>query len=441
MIMRKKILTNLKLLFFSSIVICFLLATSFFIAEIGVRFYLFGPKLYYEGTNKYAFDNSSDKKQVVFFGSSLTSGYPFPEYISYPSLIKKKYFPSIEVVNLAKIFTGMQDQVNLIRNQPLLPKHLVVWNIATASNMFFIGDNNELDTNSPAKTHNSSIETATTIPPSVKITKASQIKTTTEQSVPITTVPPTKATEASTKITKSPIEIDRPPQSFSIKTFSPVAYRIYDCLFNAKMSIFSTFKDILASYSVFFVFLRSNYSDHPLFKILKSQKAKNLEKKWDNNGPIIQEYALNALKKNSECLRNFFDPMDSAVKYIKNSGATLIVVYVPTELDLNKSLFKKALIQKKLDPSLYDSEHQKKCLIDYCKKRSISFIDQSKYLEEKSQEGQQIFLKIDRHYTRLGHELFAYALSKDKVFSEHMNKMMNFSDSSKKATLSHTDTF
>ena len=318
--------------------------------EAGCRFYLFGFKLHYEDINimdKTIF--SKDKKYIFFVGDSFTKGYPFPTDQSYPmlldGLIKNN---KIKIVNFAKTGSNLYYQIDIIRQISALEPSLIVWGIST--NDVCIPEKSKMDIHS--------------LPDHI-------------------------------------VDIDSEKPRFYSILKRAIFVLPYSCLIGAKMSIFSTIKEILANYSCAYIFLRSRLSNNRFFKFIKTEYNIRYELR-EISSAQIEYYKKDGINPYHVC-----DGASYIKDFLDNKKIGFVLLYVPQESDLNQQLFKNNIIQWDSNVSEYDRSRPKNFIKNFCFKNKIIFLDPFDAMEEEIRHDKTLFMQFDRHYNHFGNMFMA----------------------------------
>ena len=356
--------SRIKNSLFAGISICIGIIASLLMAELGFRFYLFGPSLAYRDVRsleKTPF--SKENYNICFVGDSYTAGYPFPMDMSYPVLLKEGYIdPSkAAIMNFAIAGTTIYDQLGIIKEIVDLGPSLVVWGLS----------NNDI------------------------------------------------CVDGKKIIDKQKLEIVKYDPFYKKSNQSNFFHSVYvlahDCLVNRKMSGFSVIKEVLGNYSQLYSFLRPRMSEIPALKIFKAKDDKHLELNE------IKPYALGYYDGGVD-LEHVDDVLALVHDLLSNKGIELAVVFVPQESDINAVLFDDNIRRYHDKVDLYDRFMPRRRLENFCLKKGIRFIDPSVKMEEKLITGSSLFMKFDRHYNHIGNAYMAEILSNNDLFSRIGNE-------------------
>jgi hypothetical protein len=322
---------------------------AFLMIEFGYRFYLFGPRLYYQ-SRRYI-DKSlftKEKKHIFFVGDSFTAGFPYPVVMSYPiELERRLQDKDIKITNFGLMRTDLYEQIGIIKEISKLGPSLIVWGLAT-----------------------------------------NDVCIAPEEIRPINTLG---------------------PQGFFIEKYIPPDYFSslrhtlfilpQDCL-KRKMNIFSTIKEVLLNYSYAYVFLNTRLRDSKALKFLRV-KGRELYKLNEIKADIAGNYKIGF------CPTHIFEAISYVKDFLYKKNIDFILVYVPQESDLNERLFEKSIRQLNVNASDYNRFNPRRCIQDFCQKNDILFLDPSSIMEKALQRRELLFINLDGHYNYRGNEIMA----------------------------------
>lgn len=337
---------------------------SFLITELGIRLYLFGPKLGYECDRVIDIRGfPRDKKHIFFVGDSFTQGYPFPIDQSYPLILAGKIKNNkIRIANFALTASDLYDEVNIIKQVSELDPSLIVWGLSSNDICTAVNDSRVIG----------------------------------------------RLAEYNLK--------SFPTKKIAINHLKNALFDLpYDCIVNAKMNIFSTFKEVLSTYSYTYILIKSRFADAKIFDFIKIKSNSHYELK-EISSDLLKYYKSNY----------YPGRVTEAISYIKeylsNKKIHFILLYVPQESDLNQKLFEANIRQfdKKTDD--YNRENPRKQINEFCLKNNILFIDPSNYMEHEL-KNRTLFLPFDRHYNYYGNSSLAKFLSENSSFLAYINSL------------------
>lgn len=337
----------------------------FLIIELIFRFYLFGFNLRYKGDTAVSTDIlTSDKKQIFFVGDSFTRGYPYPVDQSYPLILEKKLNNrKIKINNFAFPAYDLYEQVNVIKKiTEIFKPSLIVWGLSA----------NDIST------------------PGGEIESLDKLDTYKLRSFSFA--------ENKINILKHAL-IDLP----------------YDCIFNAKMSIFSTIKEILNNYSYAYMIVKSRLENNRLFRPLKAKPNKHIE--LEGVSSYLLKYYKNGVYPN-----HVIDAISYVKGYLAKFKIGFILLYVPMEADLNEEIFDANIKQFDTNMVNYNRKNPRVNIKSFCLRNNILFIDPSEYMEKELSK-ENLFLIFDRHYNRDGNIHFADFLSKNAEFLSKIDEV------------------
>ncbi len=313
---------------------------SFLILEFGYRFYLFGFKFYYE--DEMIIDEAiMDKKKpnVFFVGDSFTQGIPYRLFLTFPNILDRR-LKDLKITNFGLVDTDIPDQLNIIKQISELNPSLIVWGLSTN------------DVCMP--------------PPKVKPLKSF-------------------STERSSRAWRN-ILFELP----------------YDCLINKKMSLFSTFKEILYNYSYVYIVIKGRLQNIKSLSFLRDELTP--EEYFDKD--TIEEMLLYGQDegrmlcfREGYCPEHIFKAALEMRDFLYNKGIDLILLYVPQEADIDQDVFERN-IRGNIE---LDRMNLRDCIRRFCSQNDIRFLDPSADLA-KSDQG--LFL-LNRHYNLKGHAIMA----------------------------------
>ena len=333
---------------------------SFFIAEIVLRFYLFGFALHFQDNRVIDKKLFSDNKRKIFFvGASFTQGYPFPIHQSYPILLENKIGnQNIEITNFALRSTDMYGQINIIKQIMVLEPSVIVWGLATNDICVPRGQIQSLD----------------------------KLK-------------------------------DYPSAPFPARRTSGWHYLKHifftlphDCLFRAKMTFASTVKEVLVNSSYLYNFIRARVADYNCLQALRSRC--NIANVADNS--ILG--MLGYYKKNGYDFKHVFKALKYTKYLLRGKNIYLIVIFIPQEVDLNEKLFEDYLARLNAVPTEYDRTRPARSIGRFCSDNNISYINPADAMAAAVESGKKLFMKFDRHYNREGNAFIAEFLGENKLF-------------------------
>jgi|GEM_PF-6289710 len=321
---------------------------AFFAAELGLRLYLFGPKLHFQDNR--VVDRGlfgADKKHMFFTGDSFTQGYPFPIDWSYPVILEKKMNDgNIKITNFALRSSGLYDQANIIDQVSALGPSFIVWGLSTNDVYIAAGERKDL-----GRLYSCSLMSF-----------------------------PDKMTRAN--------------------YFAAVYALACDCLFRARMGLFCTIKEVLNTYSYLYVFVKEKIKHGAQFSVNEPAGI---------DTGLLERYSVNARPEG--VFEPVFEAVLHVKNSLDSKNIKLILCFVPQETDLNQILFEKTIAAYNKNIDVYYRYNIRDSLREFCLKNGIAFIDPSGYLEERLKQGAPVFIKLDRHYTRAGNEDMAEFLS------------------------------
>ena len=361
---------KIKKIIFIIVSIAFGLLTAFLITELSYRFYLFGFALSFQDNRvieKARFPES--KKHVFFVGDSFTQGYPFPVDQSYPVILEKRLkSDKTKITNFALINSDLYDVVNIIRQVSELEPSLMVWGLSANDVYKSIEDKKDLDRLDDYDLREF----------------------------------PTKKTNRISHLRHALFDLPR------------------DCLFRAKMSVFSTIKEILNTYSYVYIMLKRHLHEKKILAFLKA--------KHDAHNELQEVYkARSRYYRKNVSSEELFEPVFETILYVKNflfgKGIDLIIFFVPQEVNLNDKLFEKNIMQYDAKIDDYDRRKPATSIRGFCLRNNIAFIDPSDYMEGELKRSKQLFMKLDRHYNYLGNNVVAEFLLNNRTFLSKFNDL------------------
>jgi len=345
--------------------------SGFLISEIILRFYLFGFTLHFRDNrviDKRLFLNNKNK--IFFVGDSFTQGYPFPVHQSYPILLEDKIGNrNIKITNFALRSTDMYDQINVIKQIITLEPSIIVWGLS--ANDIYI--------------------------PKGQIQRLDKLD-------------------------------DRKSALFPIKKESAwhsvrrmFILLPYDCFVRAKMSFFSTVKEILVNYSCLYNFVRSRIVDCKGLEGLRSRG--NLTANQD----ILVAGTLAYYRKDKHDFRHIFKALKHTKYLLRRKNTELIVLFIPEEPDVNEKLFENNLIQANAALDGYDRTMPGRLIGRFCADSHIFYINPADAMARAVESGKRLFMKFDRHYNYEGNAFLAGFLAKNGLFLSLVAKYCYFS--------------
>ena len=350
-----------------SVAIGILIALS--LMEVAYRFYLFGPRLSFQDNRVIDKTHFPETLEHIFFvGDSFTQGYPFPIDHSYPVLLEEKLRNSdIKITNFALINSDIYDEVNIIKQISRLGPSLIIWGLTTndiCRPMSEKKDLNRLD--------------------EYNLKEFSSVKA---------------------------------------KKISHIRHALYDlprdCLFRAKMSLFSTVKEVLNTYSYIYILLKRHLGNKKPLTFLKVKHDLHYELEEVHTG--VARYYKKDLSP-SEVFGATFEAILYAKSFLDGKNIALIIFYVPQEANLNQELFEKNITRYDTSLTSYDRRMPIKHIELFCRNNNITFIDPSRYMEGELNQGKELFMKLDRHYNHFGNNLVAQFLSRNNTFLSEISK-------------------
>ena len=348
--------------------VCLGLAMAFLIAEVSYRFYLFGWRLSYAQTqfvDPSAFE--ADKPLVAFLGDSFTRGYPFPIDQSYPLLLAGSLADDrIRVGNFGRTGSSLRDVILTARQVAALDPDLVVWGLST----------------------NDAIASAEALRESRYWNEA----------------------------TGEPQPLGDPPRSAWYYLVHALWILPYDSLVNAKMSLFSTVKEVLQTYSYVYVVVKSALDEHRLLGGFRAPMDEFPERR-----EMVEE-SLHAYRRGNTPA-SASEAIGTIHEGLHAQGIAFIVLYLPQESELNASMFRGNLESLGVAPDDYDRSNPRVQLRRFCESRGIPFIDPSEAMEQEVRQGRRLFLTFDRHYNRTGNAWLADFLSRNRLLTEEIGRL------------------
>jgi len=113
----------------------------------------------------------------------------------------------------------------------------------------------------------------------------------------------------------------------------------------------------------------------------------------------------------NKAIENNFKTLKEMNNLAKANNAEFVIVFVPSDIQINSILFKDIKIVLGLKDQDYDVLKPNKLLMSFCTRNNIRFIDLFPYLKDAYNKGIQLYLPdYDRHWTVEGHKIVARGL-------------------------------
>jgi hypothetical protein len=165
----------------------------------------------------------------------------------------------------------------------------------------------------------------------------------------------------------------------------------------------------LHRHSHFYVLLKS-LLDQPSLRPLRAKLG--LGEPWKVR-VLREEFGVYSETATTD-LRPAIDATDRALDELKALGAVhdfkVVAVLIPSEIQVDRERWQAGLASLSLDPAKYDPEVPTSIFVDLLARHSIPTLDLGPVFAQGLADGEDLYYRLDRHWTKQGHELAAEAL-------------------------------